>query len=372
MSHTQNLLSAADEYPVHQSPEPIAVAGSDPNFYDRFWFNCFSPDGQSLAAVAMGLYPNLNVLDAAISVVHRGVQQSVFASRLLGGNRLDTRVEPLSVEVVDPLQHVRVRVAPNEHGVSAELNFHGRAAPIQEPRFTWRMGVRTLMDLTRMTQSCDVRGWIQIQDERIELTGWRGTRDRSWGTRSIGGANRNPFPPEMKPQFFWLWCPFNGDDHLLYFHTNDDAKGEPWNRSAVFVPLDGSAPQTVIHPRAELEFKSGTRHVRRARILGELSGGGQLRLDLEPEWNFYMRGVGYTHPTWGHGGWQGLYATHYERHVVSEIPETLPDTQHVQAACRAVLTTPDGRQHVGRAMLEQLFLGESAPYGFRDLLDFAP
>ena len=44
----------------------------------------------------------------------------------------------------------------------------------------------------------------------------------------------------------------------------------------------------------------------------------------------------------------------------------------VQAACSAVLTPPDGRRHPGRAMLEQLILGESHPYGFRDLFDMAP
>lgn len=372
MSTQSNLLSPADEYPIHQTPEPVAVCGSDPNFYDRFWFNAYSADGQSLVAVAMGLYPNLNVLDAAVSVVHDGVQRSVFASRLLNLDRMATEVAPIKVEILEPLNKLKVTLAKNEHGLSAELVFTGRAPPIQEPRFTWRMGTRTIMDLTRMSQSLTCEGWIEFAGERLTVSGWRGTRDRSWGVRSVGGANRNPFPPESSPQFFWLWSPFNGDDHLFYFHTNDNADGQPWNRSAVLTALDGSDPQPVTDLTMDLRFKSGTRHLSSARFAGKVADGREVSLTLEPKWNFYMRGVGYGHTSWGHSAYQGPHATHYEEYRVADIDEAQADTNHIQAACKAVLTTPDGVAHQGRAMLEQLIIGESQHYGFKDLFDLAP
>lgn len=367
---TLGLLTAADEYPVHQTPEPIAVSGSDQSFYDRFFFNAYSADGQTLVAVAMGIYPNLNVLDAAISVVHDGTQHSLFASRLLGGNRMDTQVAPISVEVVEPLKKIRVTVADNEHGIRAELLFTGRATPIKEPRFTWRAGTRTMMDSTRLSQSCSCEGWLEVAGERLTVQGWRGTRDRSWGVRSVGGNNPNPFPPEVKPQFFWLWCPFNGDDHLMYFHTNDNADGTAWNRSAMLMPLGGDA-QEVLKPNFDLEFRSGSRHVSRATLQGELANGGKVKLELEPEWNFYMRGIGYSHTSWGHSGYHGAHETHYESFRVDDINEAQPDTNHIQAMCRATLSLPDGT-HTGRAMLEQLIIGEYHPYGFKELFDMAP
>lgn len=366
-----SLLSPADEYPIHQTPEPIATAGSDPNFYDRFWFNAFDASGQTVVAVAMGLYPNLNVLDAAISVIHGGRQRSLFASRLLGLDRMNTRVDPIRVDILEPLNKVRVTVADNDHGLSGELTFTGRAAPIQEPRFTFRVGTKTIMDLTRMSQSCTCEGWLRVGGERLTVSGWRGTRDRSWGVRSIGGANHSPFPPDVMPQFFWLWCPFNGDEHLMYFHTNDNANGEPWNRGALFVPLKGEGagvPQPLRDPQARLTLKPGTRHASRATITGRLPAG-EVRLDLEPEFNFYMRGVGYGHATWGHSAYQGPHEAHYEEFALADIDEAQRDTNHIQAACKATLTTPDGRQHRGRAMLEQLIIGPSAPYGLHDLLD---
>ena len=33
------MLSNADDYPIHQNPEPIAYAGQSRNFYDRYFFN---------------------------------------------------------------------------------------------------------------------------------------------------------------------------------------------------------------------------------------------------------------------------------------------------------------------------------------------
>ena len=58
---------------------PIAQAGNGhPDFYDRFWFNGYTED--LFFALAMGSYPNRGVIDAAFSVVHDGVQRSVFAS----------------------------------------------------------------------------------------------------------------------------------------------------------------------------------------------------------------------------------------------------------------------------------------------------
>ena len=33
------MLSKADDFPIHQNPEPIAYAGVSRNFYDRYFFN---------------------------------------------------------------------------------------------------------------------------------------------------------------------------------------------------------------------------------------------------------------------------------------------------------------------------------------------
>src|SRR3569623_1597835 len=175
------MLSKADDYPVHQLPEPIATAGSDRNFYDRYFFNGYTPDGDLFYAVALGVYPHLNVMDAAFSIVRDGVQRNLRASRLLNMERMDTRVGPISIEVIEPLKRLRVQVDENPHGVRADVVFNARAAAVEEPRFTYRQGPRTLLDYTRLTQNGSYEGYIEFEGRRFDIgPEVLGTRDRSW------------------------------------------------------------------------------------------------------------------------------------------------------------------------------------------------
>ena len=52
------MLSRYDDYPIHQTPEPIAhTASSDRNVYDRYWFNGYAEDGEFYFAIGLALYP---------------------------------------------------------------------------------------------------------------------------------------------------------------------------------------------------------------------------------------------------------------------------------------------------------------------------
>ena len=76
-------LTRGDDYPIHQTPEPIAYSGTDRNFYDRYFFNGYGAEGELFFAAAFGVYPHLNIADAAFCVVRDGVQTSLHASRWL-------------------------------------------------------------------------------------------------------------------------------------------------------------------------------------------------------------------------------------------------------------------------------------------------
>jgi len=88
------MLTKADDFPIHQTPEPVAHAGTDRNFYDRYFFNGYSPDGATYFAVAFGVYPHLNIADAHFSVIRDGVQSCLHASKVLHSERLDLQVGP--------------------------------------------------------------------------------------------------------------------------------------------------------------------------------------------------------------------------------------------------------------------------------------
>ena len=62
------MLTKADDYPIHQLSLPISEVGTERNFYDRYFFNGYSKDGEVFFAVALCLYPNLNIMDGFLRI----------------------------------------------------------------------------------------------------------------------------------------------------------------------------------------------------------------------------------------------------------------------------------------------------------------
>jgi hypothetical protein len=360
------VLTWGDDYPIHQTPEPVAFSGTDRNFYDRYFFNGYTPDGAVFFAAALGVYPHLDVIDAAFCLLIDGKQHNIRASRRLNSERMDLRVGPIQVEVVEPLQKLRVRVAPNDSGITADLLFGARHAPIEEPRFTRRQGPRMFMDYTRLTQNGRWSGMITHDKQEIPIdpTEVRGTRDRSWGIRPVGAPDSQPAPGAF--QFFWLWSPFNFEDRAVFFHTNDDETGAPWNRRAV-VDVFGQARTEYEHPSPKLIYASGTRRLASADIA--LAPSGPFFRITPTGTNFYMNGLGYTHPTWGHGRDHGELETAYD--VLADADDNIPGNLHIQALARATLED-HGRTLEGFGVLEQFIMGPHAPSGLTSILDPAP
>ena len=128
------MLTKADDYPIHQTPDPIAVS-TNRNCYDRYFFNGHSVDGGLFFGAALGVYPHLDVMDSAFSVAIDGVQHNLRGSRRLGWERMDTKVGPLSVEVIEPLMKLRVLVSPNEQTLASNsgARLPERHSSVREP-----------------------------------------------------------------------------------------------------------------------------------------------------------------------------------------------------------------------------------------------
>lgn len=369
------MLTGADEYPVHQTPEPIALVGNR-NFYDRFFFNGFDPTNGLFLAAAMGIYPALDVIDGAFCVSIDGVQHNLRLSARLNGDRMAMRIGPLAINVARPLHDISLTLADNDSAIAAELRFAGRHFPVEEPRFTRRQGSRLFMDYTRMTQNGRWSGWVSVAGRRIDLSdAATGTRDRSWGIRPVGAVDAQP--PPVAPQFFWMWTPCNFADHSVYCHTNDDAAGQPWNRRAVLA-ADG-AEQADLHdclaPSIAWDWQPDSRRLRGLRITLD----DQSSLSLVPRsigtsgvpWHFYMSGLGYTHPVWGHGMDHGAFALTHDQIDLCSISDVDPANLHIQAVADAELTIA-GRTCHGHGVIEQMFIGPHALAGLSGLFDPHP
>lgn len=371
------MITKGDEYPLHQSSRPVRDPGSEKNLYDRFFFNGYEPDGSLFFAVALGQYPGRNVMDGAFSVIADGVQHNVRASRILGDDRLDTRVGAVTVTIAEPLRRLRVDVDDSENGVRAALDFTARGPAFEEPHYFHQQGYRATFDITRMTQAGGWDGTVEVAGRTFEVSRDRvlGTRDRSWGVRPVGerdaqGAPDGPIGrdgPASRPGFYWLWAPLNFADECVLFDVNEYPDGTRWHESAMRASNEPNA--AVDHGRAQydLHFKPGTRHAESAE-LNLVSSNGARHYVLQPQFNFYMQGIGYGHPKWGHGMFVGPDERGYDSFVVADVDEADFLHQHIQAFCQ--VTRDDGATGVG--ILEQLIFGPHDPSGLAGILDMHP
>lgn len=358
------VLTKGDDYPLHQTPEPVAYAGTDRNFYDRYFFNGYAPDGGGFFAAALGIYPHLNVADAHFSAIRDGVQYNLHASRELNMERMDLSVGPIRIEVREPLQVLRVTV--DGEGLKADLTFTGRAFPIEEPRFVHRIGPRTFMDYTRLTQNGHYTGWIEIDGVREEVApGTAGTRDRSWGVRPVGARDEQPHGHGVVPGFFWQWTPLNFADRSVFFHVNADAAGNPWNTRAVIAPDGADAGGMVeLHGTLTSPLAAGTRWPDTGQLMLDCPDGPE-RIRFEPVGRFQMRGLGYTSPKWGHGLHHGALTVEREDFGLTQCDPAQMDNFHVQLPCRVI----SDRHGEGFGVFEQLILGPYAPLGLSGFVD---
>jgi hypothetical protein len=364
------MITQGDDYPIHQTPEPVQqVFTSDRNFYDRFFFNGYFREGEPYFAVAMGIYPNVGIIDCAFSVVAGGVQHCVRASRVLGADRMDTRVGPISIEIVKPMRTMRLRVDHKE--MQADLTFEARASAIEEPRFTRRAGPRITMDLTRFTQHGGYSGTLTVAGKTYTANPSRvwGSRDRSWGVRGIGPQDPAGVPaPQLGGQFFWLWSPNNFEDVCTHFDVNENADGSRWHEFGSIAKADPSAqPELATAVNFNIDYAPNTRHAKSAEIILSVAGRGESRIELKPFYNFYMQNIGYFHPKWGHGMYVGPDVSTYESYKTADVNERELTFQHIQAVCQAKLGAREGM-----GILEMVILGPHDRSGFKDFLDMHP
>ena len=367
------VLHPADDLPLHPTPAPLLHPVSDsPGLYDRYFHNGFTADGSLFFAVALGVYPNRQVMDASFAVVLDGVQHNVRASRRCSTDRTVTTVGGIAVTVVDPMLEHRVTVDGSQ-GVAADLVWRAGSPVIEEPRFTRLVDGRPILDYTRITQFGSWSGWIDVDGTRLEIgPDTLGCRDRSWGVRGGSGL---PGPATV-PQFHWLWVPTMLDDLCAHVAVNEDGDGRAWHRSGAIAGrldapsldevLDDSRVRRTTHSEVDVVWSPGTRWMSSATVRHEQWRDDEIEITYEPVLRFQMSGIGYLHPEWGHGSWHGELAETRDSIDLASVDPADPTMVHIQQVCRA---TSGERSGVG--VFEQLVIGPHAPSGFSGLTDGA-
>jgi hypothetical protein len=304
-------LSAWDDYPVHQVAETVRhAATSDRNFYDRYYFNCHANDGAAVLVMGLGQYPNLAVADAFACVVHGTTHRVVRASRELG-DRMDTSVGPLRVEVVRPLQELRVVCEPTDASdVAFDLRWVGSHPALEEPRQFVRRHGRVLFDTMRLAQTGRWSGELSAGGVTFEVTPdrWWGTRDRSWGVRPVGEEEPAGIRTEGQMTGMWNYAPMQFEDHSILCMLNELDDGSRALEHAVRVWADPDRPPEPLgRPEHDAVVTPGTRRIERSVLSFPQAPGGVVEVTVEPLLDCWlMHGTGYgIDPDWRHGMYQG-------------------------------------------------------------------
>ncbi|MGO8876158.1 MAG: hypothetical protein ACLQNG_10405 [Acidimicrobiales bacterium] len=303
-----------DEYPVHQVPLSMAyVATSDRNAYDRCYVNAHNRTGELFLVAGMGVYPNLGVTDAFVTVMRNGRQSTLQLSDGLGSDRTSQRVGPFGIEVVEPLRQLRLACEPGELGIGLDLLWTGSFPAVDEPLHTMRSGPRIILEGARFAQVGTCEGTVHLDGEEFSFTtaSSAGTRDRSWGIRPVG-ESEPPGRPAAEPAggfgFWWTYVPLRFDDFAIVVIAQEDGDGTRTTAEAVRVwPSETGRPaeqlgwaDIVVHYRTGTRVPSGatiTMTKRGTPTVVEIESLGYVLLNAGPGYN--------GDPGWSHGRWRG-------------------------------------------------------------------
>ncbi|QEN15450.1 hypothetical protein ACRDU6_24660 [Mycolicibacterium sp. ELW1] len=379
------MLGPLDEYPVHQAPLPIAWPNSsDRNFYDRSYFNAHDRTGDIFLITGIGYYPNLGVKDAYVLVARRGggryggsgdTQTAVHVSDAIDQDRLNQHCNGYRVEVIDPLQKVRI-VMDETEGMAVDLTWEGLFPVVQEQPHIMRQGNRVTLDAQRFAQLGSWAGHIVIDGQEIAVdpSVWIGSRDRSWGIRPIGEAEPAGRPAD--PPFegmWWLYVPMAFEDYAIVIIIQEAPDGFRSLNDCTRIWRDGRVEQ-LGWPRVKIHYRSGTRIPTGATIEATDANGATLRFDVESKLPAPIHvGGGYGGDSdWIHGVWKG-------EKFAERLTYDMNDPAIIGRSAFGVI------DHVGRAvchdgtssaegwgLFEHGALGRHDPSGFADWLTVAP
>jgi hypothetical protein len=374
------MLTPLDDYLVHQTPETVDhVVTSDRNFYDRYYFNAHTLDGNAFLVVAMGLYPNIGVIDAFATIVIDGkTQYAVRASRELGSDRMNTKVGPIGVEVIEGLRKMRVYCEPNEHGLSFDMTFEGATFPAQEPHFFRRIGNRVMMDYTRLTQNGRWSGTLTAAGRTYDVTPgeWWGGRDHSWGIRPVGGGEPQSAPPPGgggPGGFFWVWTPVQFDDAAIMYTCSEEPDGTRWHGAGELLHAygNGMPSEQLSVVGHDLKLIPGTRTFDRGSVTMARRDGTLVKMTMEPKATLYMAGAGYAYlGGWRHGQYHGPLVVEGESWDLTDDAVTKKLMGQTETVCDYTVEGIDGLG-TGHGIIEFLLLGAYLPYGFKSFGDVA-
>lgn len=333
MRHVERRLTKFDEHPRHQIGATFdTVADGSPHWSDGYYFTMGDPEGRFAWFMGFRLHANNDVIDAFTCVSVDGKQHNDRWSRRLRPRIDDLEVGPVGVEIVEGLRTMRTWCT--QAGCAFDLRWDGWCPPYNEAHVQVVVNGRLQSDRSNYTQCSTVTGWIEVDGERLDVAGWTGVRDHSWGIGNNTGGPRSPAiaPPVDAPALPGLrqWCVFKMRDRAVFWQFHSAAPGQ-WSKfeSRCMYPYDDereSFAYTAFEHDITFAEADGRLIPRllHATITLTRPDGGVERYRVEPtSYPVYLQGGGYF-GGYDDGMGRGVYRGDFkEEHDVWEIDRAI-------------------------------------------------
>eukprot|EP00924_Labyrinthula_sp_SR-Ha-C_P014590 snap_masked-scaffold_34-processed-gene-2.4-mRNA-1 protein AED:1.00 eAED:1.00 QI:0/0/0/0/1/1/2/0/922 len=375
---------------------------------------------------------NRRCFEPSTDLAHLVVSLNEFNTyKLLGGAKeyaktqssaYSLKVGNIEIDIEEPLKRMKLNVSSPKVTCSLQLSaLQSFQSTLLEPSFNMNVPGIGDMSYSRLTQFVCWKGAVNLIDDAYELQiteelNFVGIKDRSYGIRphreklSRLKAQLVSFPltrmllnsREYKNSFFWLWLPLNLGSGAVHFFVQQDMYGKDQNRDLQvlgslgrilssdkagvvadenFVAIQHEEAEQLHFDCAEgkefnfkLEYEHNSRHASRADIQIPIRRNGEpsvLYIRIRPLQKFFMSGVSYTHPSWGHGFKEFLkdsYSeTAYDEIMCGLVDPTNQKYWHVQSLCKIELIIDGIVRKSCLSTMEQLSLGAHRPSGFRSI-----
>jgi hypothetical protein len=196
-------------------------------------------------------------------------------------------IGPLRFEIVKPMQHWRWVLGENPTGVTWELDFRARWAPVDYRQFEFDNEDGNGSNYHHLVQLGTSQGTVEIDGQRMDIGGALHTsRDRSWGVRRAR---------EGQGLLLWLQQRFSDVEISLILIEARDGSITYFDGSATTV----SGRSSLVSVGHNLRMDPGTRDMLGGTVeVGDTSGRTYRIEYADRLLRGYVGGIGY-------GGWQG-------------------------------------------------------------------
>ncbi|MEP7115327.1 MAG: hypothetical protein ABI862_18840 [Ilumatobacteraceae bacterium] len=328
------MLLGMDEFPYHQFTNTFAaVAGSDPQWNDGHYVTLCDAAGTVCLTSNVRLYQNNDVLDGFVCIRHGGRQYNVRLSRRLRPNMDHLGVGPLRIELIEPMQVLRMVLDDNDvlsdQRISLDVTCRTTAGPHLDPIETTRIDGRLISERATYEVTGECTGWVSVGGQRIELATASFFRNHSWGYQPGRGGARSGAPvggPRRLPGVR-QWVLFHMPDHGGYYFADPRPRAAA-GKGAIMIGDRSIDVHSVSH---DLHFYDGGRRLRSGTFELIDSEGTPRSYEVEDLGWVYCQGGGYF------GGFddrlgQGVYRGDY--HEEGDVWDVSHPTQIVDASGR--------------------------------------